>query len=240
ASVYQGCVGQNNGNATVGVRGGVSPYAYSWTTSPVQTNVSATGLTAGTYTVTVTDNNSCAAFVVFNITPDVIPTVTFKLGKDSVMCDTTKSMPLNSYVTPVGGVFSGPNISANAFQPFTAGIGKYVLKYVYTNAGGCSDSATQTIRVDSCSALGIVEVQSYQNNVRIYPNPNNGQFTISGLTKGSTLLLYNDIGMLVSNGQVSDETMQLNIASMPNGVYMVRIIYPNNTKVLAQKVIKLD
>ena len=53
------CYGNNTGSVDVSVSGGTSPYIYSWSTNPVQTAASATGLTTGTYTVTVTDENGC-------------------------------------------------------------------------------------------------------------------------------------------------------------------------------------
>ncbi len=49
----------NDGTATVTPSGGTSPYSYSWNTIPVQTNATATGLAAGTYTVTVIDVSGC-------------------------------------------------------------------------------------------------------------------------------------------------------------------------------------
>src|SRR5690606_10803509 len=55
------CSGGNNGTATATVTGGATPYTYSWNTTPVQSAATATGLTAGTYTVTITDNNGCVA-----------------------------------------------------------------------------------------------------------------------------------------------------------------------------------
>ncbi len=53
------CNGSCNGTATANITGGTSPYAYSWSTAPVQTNQTATGLCSGAYTVTVTDANGC-------------------------------------------------------------------------------------------------------------------------------------------------------------------------------------
>lgn len=50
--------GPGNGTATATVSGGQSPYTYIW--SPTgQTNATATGLTAGTYLIFVTDANGC-------------------------------------------------------------------------------------------------------------------------------------------------------------------------------------
>ncbi|MCB0379780.1 MAG: PKD domain-containing protein [Flavobacteriales bacterium] len=55
------CNGAADGTATASVSGGTSPYTYSWNTSPVQNTITATGLNAQTYNVTVTDSNGCIA-----------------------------------------------------------------------------------------------------------------------------------------------------------------------------------
>jgi gliding motility-associated-like protein len=55
------CFGGTNGTATAIPAGGSGVYAYSWNTVPVQTTITATGLTAGTYIVTITDGNNCTA-----------------------------------------------------------------------------------------------------------------------------------------------------------------------------------
>jgi hypothetical protein len=49
------------GSATATPSGGMPTYSYSWNTTPAQTTPTATGLAAGTYTVCVTDVNSCTA-----------------------------------------------------------------------------------------------------------------------------------------------------------------------------------
>jgi len=60
SSVDASCVGNADGSATAQASGGTSPYAYLWDTGAAsQTTAMATGLAAGTYTVTITDSNSC-------------------------------------------------------------------------------------------------------------------------------------------------------------------------------------
>ena len=49
-------------------------YSYSWNTDPVQTTATATGLTDGTYTVTVTASNGCTASSNVTITNNPVPT----------------------------------------------------------------------------------------------------------------------------------------------------------------------
>src|SRR5262249_37357385 len=58
ASANVSCYGGNNGSVTASVSGGTAPYAYIWTPSGGNSAV-ASGLTAGNYTVTVTDANNC-------------------------------------------------------------------------------------------------------------------------------------------------------------------------------------
>lgn len=54
------CPGKQNGLAVVGANGGVQPYAYEWSTNPVQLGVLANQLMGNeTYFVTITDANGC-------------------------------------------------------------------------------------------------------------------------------------------------------------------------------------
>jgi hypothetical protein len=62
------CNGQATANATATPAGGSTPFTYSWNTTPVQTTQTATGLAAGAYNVTVTDNNGISATTTANIT----------------------------------------------------------------------------------------------------------------------------------------------------------------------------
>ena len=55
------------GSATANVTGGLAPYTYSWALSG-GTNATASNLTAGTYTCTVTDANGCVTIQTMTIT----------------------------------------------------------------------------------------------------------------------------------------------------------------------------
>ncbi|HRV51557.1 MAG TPA: hypothetical protein P5162_00575, partial [Bacteroidia bacterium] len=59
SSIPVSCYNQCNGSAIVSASG-MSPFTYQWTTTPVQTGDTATGLCAGTYSVIITDNTGCS------------------------------------------------------------------------------------------------------------------------------------------------------------------------------------
>ncbi len=54
------CYGGNDGQATVQVAGGTTPYTYLWNDPSGQTTATASGLSEGYYSVTVTDANNCS------------------------------------------------------------------------------------------------------------------------------------------------------------------------------------
>lgn len=68
------CVSGSNGSATVTVANGEPPYMYAWNDPAGQTSATATGLPAGLYYATVTDNIGCASTLAVNV-PDPAPIV---------------------------------------------------------------------------------------------------------------------------------------------------------------------
>jgi len=78
------CFGGANGSAVVSATGGVLPYSYSLNGGPGQASNSFSNLTAGNYTVVVSDNAGCSGSVNFTITQ---PTqLTFSSTPVNVSC----------------------------------------------------------------------------------------------------------------------------------------------------------
>ncbi|MBS7255790.1 MBG domain-containing protein [Flavobacterium branchiicola] len=90
------CIGSNNGSVSLSVTGGTGAYTYSWSSSP-GTGSSISGLSAGTYAVTITDANSCS------ITENIIITQPDNLVNLSTLTPT--SVTVSSAVL-TGTVFS--------------------------------------------------------------------------------------------------------------------------------------
>ena len=92
SSTNVSCYGGNNGSATVSASDGTPSYTYLWSTTPTQTTSTATGLTAGNYTVTVTDANGMSVTTSVTITQPAVLNIstsgnkTICLGNDTVIC----------------------------------------------------------------------------------------------------------------------------------------------------------
>ncbi|MBI3500468.1 MAG: gliding motility-associated C-terminal domain-containing protein [Bacteroidetes bacterium] len=76
------CYGGSNGSASVSASGGISPYTYSWSSG--QTTSSVSGLTAGNYSVVITDNNGCTKTDVINIVQP--STLAVSVSQQDVQC----------------------------------------------------------------------------------------------------------------------------------------------------------
>ncbi|SFO02238.1 Por secretion system C-terminal sorting domain-containing protein [Paenimyroides ummariense] len=127
------CNGGSNGSASVAVAGGTGTYTYSWSPSG-GTAAAATGLIAGTYTVTVTDANGCQATQSFTITqPSALSATT---SASNVSCpghyDGTAAINVTGGTAPYTYVWNNGGVT-NVITGLTAGV--YVVNV--TDANGC-------------------------------------------------------------------------------------------------------
>ncbi|MCX7954831.1 MAG: PKD domain-containing protein [Bacteroidales bacterium] len=84
STVNINCYGGNDGSATLFTSGGTPPYTYQWNTTPAQSGSQAVFLTAGQYTVTISDNNNCT--ITYTVTITEPPLLTATLTKTDEPC----------------------------------------------------------------------------------------------------------------------------------------------------------
>lgn len=143
-----------NGSIILTASGGVS---YSWSPSAGLNTTSGATVTATvtapiTYTVNVTDANGCTGSAVKSLSVNTPPVVT--LTTPQMTCINSGTITLNGG-NPAGGVYSGPGVSGNVFNPLTAGAGTHSIVYTYTDANGCTVSASSSITVYSLPLASI-------------------------------------------------------------------------------------
>lgn len=100
----------------------------------------------GTHTLTYTvSNGTCSSSATETISVVNSPVVNLPNFSTSI-CDNSAAFLLSGG-TPLGGVYSGPGISNNMFDPSVSGMGSHLVTYTYSNAAGCSDFNTATLTV---------------------------------------------------------------------------------------------
>ncbi len=135
------CFGFNNGSAQVSTAGGTPGYTYSWSPSG-GTSSSASNLSPGTYTITVTDIAGCTDIETVTLTEpsDIIVTHT---SQDSRCGYTDGEIEVNAS----GGVGAftytwSPNVSTTNQA---TNLGKDLYNVIITDATGCSKNLSVNI-----------------------------------------------------------------------------------------------
>jgi hypothetical protein len=140
------CFGGSNGSATVTATGGTPGYTYSWNTVPIQTGATATGLTPGTYIVTVSDANGCTTTATAIITQPSATLAASITAQTNILCNGSSTG--EATVTATGGTLP----YSYSWAPFggtaasVTGIPAGVLFTVtVTDANGCTATANVTL-----------------------------------------------------------------------------------------------
>jgi hypothetical protein len=134
------CNGGSTGAASVSPSGGTAPYTYSWSNGP--TTQSITGLAAGIYTVTVTDNNSCTATRNYTITQPTA--VSASAVQTNVACNGGTNGAIN--LTPFGGTSGYTfNWGSGITTEDRTGLAAGTYSVTITDANGCTGISSYTI-----------------------------------------------------------------------------------------------
>jgi len=215
------CHGGSTGSAGTIASGGTMPYTYLWTPGGA-TKDTASGLSAGTYTLMISDACGASATASVSVTQPTAIGITSTSSDDNgsgngaaTVAVTGGSSPYTYLWTPSGKTTA--TITGETF-------GQYCCKI--TDANGCKDSLCVTIN----KGTGIDGITGNSAQIVVYPNPNNGQFNIeSSIDGASSVEIYNILGEKVytKNLSTTKGVNTINVNNQPNGVYLYRIISDN-------------
>jgi len=94
---------------------------------------------------------------------------------------------------------------------------------IYTVAGsdnnGCINSTTFNLDVLECVGINSYETTTYLP-IKVFPNPNNGHFTISTDLK-MDLTIFNELGQVVKTISFKEDNENYSIDDIPNGIYFI-------------------
>jgi len=146
----------------------------------------AAGVGTHTLTYTYVNANGCGNSATRDVIVAPKPTVTMSALADVCTADAPFALTVGA---PTGGTYSGPGVSNGMFDPAAAGDGTFTINYTYTNANGCTESASTTIVVNPAAIgfhLPIPDVCTNQGPVTLTGAiPPGGTYTGPGVNGGT-------------------------------------------------------
>lgn len=201
--------GENNGAANMNVAGGTAPYVFSYN-GQNSNNSNLVNLSAGTYSVTVTDGNNCTAESSFVIAENPSVVVTIISQNDATCNNSNGSFTLSvtggqgPYAYTINGVSAGSLI----FNNLIAGI----YEATVTDMNGCTDLITISLADSSPPILTIAQL----NMATCGENNGAADLTVSG---GTAPYVFS------YNGQNSNNSNLINLSA---GNYSVMVTDGND------------
>lgn len=195
--------GGNDGTATVTPQGGATPFTYSWSTNPVQTTATATGLSVGNYNVIVTDATGCSATSTVTITGP--QPLSVNMTQVDVSCNGYNNG--SAMAIPAGGTTPYSYLwNTTATTQSLAGL--YAGTYTVIVTDALSASVTKTVTIMQPNPLS-----AQTSAINTLCGTNNGQLT-ANVSGGTTPYSY-----FWDNGK----TTQVN-GSLSPGAYVITVV----------------
>ncbi|MCC7501605.1 MAG: gliding motility-associated C-terminal domain-containing protein, partial [Flavobacteriales bacterium] len=201
------CFSGSTGAAEVNATGGTAPYSYSWNTSTPTIGNTLSGVTAGTYTVSVTDANGCSTTTNVTISQPAVEIFTYVESYQHESCFGAN----DGWVTLQTGGGSGSlsvewNTTPVQYGPTATGLGVGFYTATVTDDNGCSVPKYFPVIVNGPSApLTISTVTSDHDGLAIScPGGSDGSIdaTVTGGTSPYQYTWTSGLGVIYNSQDI--------------------------------------
>lgn len=199
--------GQGIGSATVTASGGSGAYTYTWSTTPAQTTATINGLTAGTYSVTVSDGGPCPSVASITVNDVSGPTLSLVSSIPEMygMADGEATVSVAGGTAPVTIAWSTTPVQ-NGTTATGLSAGNYTV--IATDAFGCTDTLIVIIGLNTNTFLTVTTTPEH-----------------CGHADGTaTVVVHNAIGSYTIEWNTVPPQNTTTITNLPGGAYTVTMI----------------
>jgi gliding motility-associated-like protein len=138
------CFNTTDGTATALPAGGVGPYTYTWSTTPVQAGATASNLLPQTYTVTITDARLCT--VTASATVNAPQAIALTMSADSVSCRNGNDGQATVVATGGVGTYTYTWSSNSTNAATISGLIANTYTVTVRDSNGCTNTASVAVR----------------------------------------------------------------------------------------------
>jgi len=174
------------------------------------------------YTVTASVNNlnglSCDATNTVEVDVNPNPTVTAVSSPTAICIGQSATLTAEGAGTSGTYIWTGGPGAVTSATTVVTPIADQTYTVNGTDANGCKGKSTYQLIVAICTGISVNSANTA--NLSIYPNPNNGEFTIS-TDQAITLQITNELGQQVKTITLNKNNTDVKISSLPNGVYFI-------------------
>ncbi|MBN8703930.1 MAG: PKD domain-containing protein, partial [Bacteroidetes bacterium] len=138
-SIQKSCQNATNGSISVIAGGGTPGYSYLWNNLVASSSIG--NITAGTYTILVTDNNGCTFDTAYTVVSVAKPTATFAISDSAgcgIVCTTLKNTTANT--TSAWSMSNGATSTNDTINICFTDTGLFSIQLIVTDTNGCVDS----------------------------------------------------------------------------------------------------
>jgi len=201
---------------------------YLWNNNANTANINVSPMTTTGYTVIGTGSNGCTSTQNILITVLNNPNVQASASESQICIGETATL------TGSGADFyqwASPTLFVNTNNAVILGniIGNMVYTLTGTDANGCSNTTTVSLRVNACT--GIEEYDSNKNSLSVFPNPSSSSLRIEMNNSIIQTIEITDVtGRIVKQFTPNDSMLQINVSDLSNGVYYVKAVANNQSQ----------
>lgn len=211
---------------------GLAANAYTWSAGPsFNAMVTVTPQTTTTYTLLGTNAYGCVGTATQQIVVNQLPVIT--VSGSTMICEGSSANLTANGAQTYEWISTNTYLAAPSVVLSPSVTTAYNLSGVDVN--GCKGQASVVVAVDPC--LGLQSLNGGAVKATVYPNPNSGVFTVelnNGLTK--SINVVDVTGRTVLSTDTAAGSTEINISSLANGVYYVKVKTETTTDVI--KVVK--
>ena len=208
--------------------------SYAWSIGGNSTMITVTPSVGTTYNVVGTNTNGCSSSASQQITVNQLPSVNASSSNPADACkDDLLTLSAGGAVTYQWVASNGAILQGNTINTTLSSNTAFTV--TGTDSHGCSNKASFTQNINLCTSIS--KYTSGLGDLKIYPNPTNGEFTIHLNNSNSKTIEVTDLtGRIILSSTSIDDKINVNINALSNGIYYVKIKSNNTFEVV--KVVK--